>query len=435
MAYGGGTFAVMNKVLPGTYINFDGTGTGAIGDTVNGVVAMPVELNWGEAGKIIDVERGEAIKNSVSIFGYPYNAPELIGIREVFQNASRLLAYRVNGGGAKASNAFADAKYPGTRGNDITIIIKENVDDETKFDVETVFLGEVIDTQTVATADELQGNKFVDFKATATLEVTAGTPLEGGTNGTATGAQYSDFLDAIGTRQFNVLACATTDDATKSLFSSFTKEMRDDIGVKFQTVLFACPADYEGVINVKNTVNDVGANGASLVYWVAGLCASRAVNQSSMNAVYTGEFDVNTDYTQAQLAAVRKAGEFALHRVGDEVRVLYDINSFVSTSDTKGDVFKENQTIRVIDYIANAVATIFNGSYIGVVPNDEAGRAALWSDILSINNDLANIRAIDDFDEESLTVEEGNTKRAVVVHETITIIGTMEQLYMTITVE
>ena len=72
---------------------------------------------------------------------------------------------------------------------------------------------------------------------------------------------------------------------------------------------------------------------------------------------------------------------------------------------------------------------------VGVVPNDEAGRAALWSDILTINTELENIRAIDTFDEESLVVAEGNTKRAVVVTETITIIGTMEQLYMTITVE
>ena len=435
MAFGGGTFAVMNKVLPGTYINFNGTATGALGITTAGTVAMPVELDWGEAGKVMEIERSDAIKNAINLFGYPYTDARLIGLREVFQNASKLLAYRVNGGGAKASNTYANAKYPGTRGNDITIVIRENVDDETKFDVETVFMGEVIDTQTVETAAGLVGNNFVDFKTDATLAVTAGSPLTGGTNGTVTGAQYSDFLDAISTYQFNILACATTDEAVKALFSAFTKEMRDEIGIKFQTVLFACPADYEGVINVKNTVNDVGANGASLVYWVAGLCASRAVNQSAMNVVYTGEFDVNTSFTQSQLAAVRAAGEFTLHRVGDEVRVLYDINSFTSTSDTKGDVFKENQTIRVIDYIANAVATIFNGSYVGVVPNDEAGRAALWSDILTINTELENIRAIDTFDEESLVVAEGNTKRAVVVTETITIIGTMEQLYMTITVE
>ena len=435
MAFGGGTFTVMNKVLPGTYINFDGTGTGALYTNVEGVVAMPLQLNWGEAGKVLEIERSDAIKNAINLFGYTYTDNELTDIREVFKNASRILAYRINGGGAKANNTFATAKYPGTRGNDITIVIKVNVDDAEKFDVQTVFMGEVIDTQTVATAEDLTNNEFVDFKTSATLEVNPGLALSGGTNGTVTGAQYNAFLDLISTYNFNVLACDTTDETIKELFVAFTKEMRDEVGIKFQTVLYACPADYEGIINVKNTVNNVGANGAALVNWVAGLCASRAVNESAMNVIYNGEYDVNTDYSQTQLANVRAAGEFALHRVGDEVRVLYDINSFVHTSANKGDVFKENQTIRVIDYIANAVATIFNGSYIGVVPNDEAGRAALWSDILSINNELENIRAIDTFDEESLTVAEGNTKRAVVVTETITMIGTMEQLYMTITVE
>lgn len=435
MAFGGGTFSVMNKVLPGTYINFDGTGTGVVDTTVAGVVAIPMLLDWGSATDIIDVTREDVIKNSLALFGYQYTVNTMKNFRELFQNASRLLVYRINGDGTKAGCTYATAKYEGTRGNDITIVIKVNVDDANKFDVETYIDNYKADKQTVATAAELVSNDFVDFKEDATLAATAGTKLTGGANGTTTGQKYSDFLDKISTYQFNVLAVATTTDSLNTMFAEFCKEMRENVGVKFQTVLYNCAADYEGVINVKNTVKDVGANGAALVHWVAGLCAGKQVNETAMNNIYTGEYDVDTDYSQSQLAQVRAAGEFTLHRVGDEVRVLYDINSLTSTSDTKGEVFKENQTIRVIDYIANAVATIFNTSYIGVVPNDEAGRAALWSDILSINTQLENVRAIDTFDEDTLTVSEGNTKRAVVVTETITVIGTMEQLYMTVTVE
>lgn len=435
MAFGGGTFTVMNKVLPGTYINFNTTGVGAIDTTVEGVVAMPLELDWGASDTVMQITRSEALTNAVKLFGYDYTHEKLKGIREVFRHAATLIAYRVNGGGVKAANTYATAKYTGTRGNDITIIIKTNVDDETKFDVQTAFAGNVIDTQTVATAAALVNNDFVDFKTDATLAVTAGTPMTGGSNVSPTGAQYSAFLDAISTYQFNIVACATTDEATKAMIASFTEEMRENVGIKFQAVLYSHAADYEGVINVKNTVTDVGANAASLVYWVAGLCASKAVNESAMNDVYNGEFSVDTSFTQAQLSAARANGEFTLHLVGDEVRVLYDINSLTSISDTKGDVFKENQTIRVIDYIGNAIASIFNSSYIGTVPNDEAGRSALWTDIYTLNQGLANIRAIDEFDEDSLTVSEGNTKRAVIVTETITLVGTMEQLYMTVTVE
>ena len=52
------------------------------------------------------------------------------------------------------------------------------------------------------------------------------------------------------------------------------------------------------------------------------------------------------DYTQAQLEASIDAGEFTLHKVGDEIRVLVDINSLVDTTSEKGEEFKSNQTIR-----------------------------------------------------------------------------------------
>lgn len=111
--------------------------------------------------------------------------------------------------------------------------------------------------------------------------------------------------------------------------------MRDEVGVKFQAVVYGQAADYEGVINVKNKVLD-DANEASLVYWVTGVAAGTAVNASATNKIYDGEFDINVDYTQSQLAAAIKAGEFTLHQVGSDVRVLTDINSLVTTTANKG---------------------------------------------------------------------------------------------------
>ena len=54
----------------------------------------------------------------------------------------------------------------------------------------------------------------------------------------------------------------------------------------------------------------------------------------------------------------------------------------VTTSDTQGDIFKDNQTVRVMDQIANDIAVLFSTKYLGVVPNDAAGRVSLWSDIV-----------------------------------------------------
>ena len=178
-------------------------------------------------------------------------------------------------------------------------------------------------------------------------------------------------------------------------------------------------------------MNTPSVSKAGLVYWVLGLIAGSPINGSATNKLYDGELDIDTDYTQAQLEACIDAGEFVLHKVGNDVRVLVDINSLTTTTTDKGDLFKANQTIRVIDDMANQIAATFNTKYLGIVPNDDDGRAALWADIVGYCRELDRIRAIENFDEESVTVEQGNSKRAVLVNCALTIINAMEQLYMT----
>ena len=199
-------------------------------------------------------------------------------------------------------------------------------------------------------------------------------------------------------------------------------------------VVYNKAADYEGVVNVKNTVTDDGASTVSLVYYVTGLVAGTEVNKSASNKVYDGEYTINTNYTQAQLEAAITGGEFAFHKVGTEVRVLVDINSLTTTTDVKGDVFKQNQTIRVIDQIANDIAVIFNNKYLGKVSNNNTGRISLWTDIVKHHKELETIRAIENFSNSDVTVEQGNTKTSVVVNDAITVVYTMEKLYMTVTI-
>ena len=170
------------------------------------------------------------------------------------------------------------------------------------------------------------------------------------------------------------------------------------------------------------------------MYWVTGVSAGCEVNKSNQNKRYDGEFSIYADYTQTELKKAIKAGEFVLHKVGSEIRVLEDINTMVTTSDTMGDVFKDNQTIRVIDQIANDIAVLFNTKYLGVVPNDAAGRISLWSDIVKHHEQLQEIRAIENFSDSDVTVAQGNTKKSVVVSDYVTVVNAMSKLYMTVTV-
>ena len=103
----------------------------------------------------------------------------------------------------------------------------------------------------------------------------------------------------------------------------------------------------------------------------------------------------------------------------------------VTTSDTQGDIFKDNQTIRVIDQIGNDIAVLFNTKYLGVVPNDAAGRVSLWADIVSHHRQLEQIRAIENFEDSDVIVELGDTKKAVVVTDSVMVVNAMSKLYMT----
>ena len=131
----------------------------------------------------------------MKIFGYGADDEKMKGLGDLFMNARVLHAYRLNGGGEKAANDFATALYSGVRGNDLKIVIQANVDDESLYDVHTYLGTTLVDSQTVKTAADLAANEYVKFKADAVLEVTASTPLAGGTNKAADGAAHQKYLD------------------------------------------------------------------------------------------------------------------------------------------------------------------------------------------------------------------------------------------------
>ncbi|NDO49522.1 phage tail protein [Lachnospiraceae bacterium MD335] len=434
MALGGGSFITQNKELPGAYINFVSAASASAQLSDRGIVTMPLELDWGEEGTIFEITGEDFQKNSQKLLGYAYDSEKLKGLRDLFMGAKTMYAYRLNGGGEKASNTYASAKYSGVRGNDLKIVIQVNADVENAFDVAT-YLGTVkVDSQTVTEAAALSDNDYVVFKKDASLEETAATPLTGGTNKAVDGTAHQAYLDLIEAYSYNTMGVVTEDDVTKKLYIAFNKRLRDEMGIKFQLVLHRAQADYMGVINVANETSDSGWSAASLVYWVTGAEAGCAVNKSCQNKKYDGEFSVDTNFTQNRLKQAVKNGEFILHNVNADIRVLEDINSMVTTTDDCGAVFKDNQTIRVIDQLGNDDAVLFNTKYLGVVPNNASGRVSLWSDLVKIRQQLQDLGAIENFSDSDVAVVQGDTKKSVIVTGSITVVNAMGKLYMTVTV-
>lgn len=435
MALGGGSFTTQNKELPGAYINFVSAASASATLSDRGIATMPLELDWGKEGEVFEVTSGDFQKNSMKIFGHSFDSPKMKGLRDLFIGAKTLYVYRLNGGGTKAANTFATALYSGTRGNDLKIAIQKNADDSQKFDVITYIGTSKADSQTVTKASELVANDYVTFKTDAELTVTASTPLSGGTNGTVDGTAHQSYLDKIESYTYNAMGVAVTDETTKKLYVAFNKRLRDEMGIKFQLILYTMAANFMGTISVKNRTTDEGWSEASLVYWVTGIQAGCEVNKSCQNKKYDGEFTIDTDYTQTELKQAVKNGEFVLHKVNADVRVLEDINTMVTTSDTCGDVFKDNQTIRVIDQLGNDDAVLFNTKYLGVVPNNASGRTSLWSDIVKIRSQLQDMGAIENFKDSDVTVAQGDTKKSVVITSSVEVVSAMGTLYMTVTVK
>lgn len=421
---GGGIFTTQNKILPGCYVNFISTAklVATLGE--RGIVALPIELDWGTT-EVMELDNATLISNAKEILGYSYDNEKLVTVREVMKNATRLYLYRLNGAGVKATCEYADAKYAGTRGNDIKIVISANVDDPTKFTVETYLDTVRVDVQVVASATELKDNNYVTFKTDVTLVATAGVTLTGGTNSEVTGESYTSALAALESYSFNALGVMSDEETIKSVAVAYVKRMRDEVGAKFQLVVHDVAADYEGVINV----DDVNA-----IPWVTGAIAGAPINKSLTNKVYDGELTLVSSYSQAQLEKAIQAGKFVFHKVGDTVNVLSDINSFVSASADKTSDFSANQVIRVLDEVANTTASIFGKTFLGKVQNNADGRIALKSMLVSACEQMQNIGAIQNFSSEDITVEEGNLKKAVAVNWYITPVMAMEQLYCVVKV-
>ena len=428
---GGGIFTAQNKTLPGAYINFVSAARATATLSDRGFVAMPLSLDWGEEGSVFTVTNDDFIRNCQKIFGYDYTHDKMKGLRDLFKNAQTLFAYKLNAG-TKATNAYGTAKYGGIRGNDIKTVITANVDNEAAFDVATYLGTSLVDKQTVLTMDELKDNDYVVFTKTAALALTASTPMSGGENGgDVTGQAWQDALAALEKYSFNVLGCLSTTETVKDLCIEYTKRMRDEVGVKFQCVVYKkATADHEAVISVENKV--VGEAEESAVYWVTGAEAACKVNKSCTNKVYDGYFNVDVNYTQTQLEEALKAGKFIFHQVGENVRVLEDINTLVTVTEEKGADFKSNQTIRVIDQVGNDTAATFNTKYLGIIPNNRSGRISLWNDLVKYCKELQNLQAIEDFVPENIEVTQGDHKKAVIVSMVITPVNAMAQLYMTV---
>ena len=195
----GGTWIDQNKVRPGVYINYKSSPQALSTMGERGTVAIARQLSWGEVGKLIAIEDPS---DCATKLGYSSTADEMLFIRQILlgsnrtNGAKKVLVWRLDCAGASKASALlgtetgaakAEARYVGTRGNDISIVVTAVNNSESNpvgYAIQTLLAGKVVESVTVksdATGNQIESNSYVVFSGGV---ISAGTyPLTGGSDG------------------------------------------------------------------------------------------------------------------------------------------------------------------------------------------------------------------------------------------------------------
>ena len=441
----GGNWTSQNKIIPGVYINTRSRGdvTASIGE--KGVVAICEPLSFGPTGVISEYIPGT---DPTAIIGSDLTSADALFLREMTKGSAltkgpkKVLIYRPTGTSGVAAAATvgaltATAKYVGTRGNDITIIIAANA--VTGYDIVTSVGGAIVDTQTVTDLKDLVANDWVTFSGTGTtITTTAGTALTGGVNPTVSTSDYSAFLTALEPYTFDIVCYDGSDATVRTAMKAFVVRVSNEIGKKCQVVMSGATAmDSEWVINVNNGVKL--ADGTTLTagqatWWVAGAEAGALYNQSLTFAIYPEAVEANPKKTNAQVETAIQAGDIVFVDDFGDVKLCTDINTLTTFSVEKGSEFSKNRVMRTLNQICNDVYEYFSKYFIGKLDNNDTGRNLMKGWIVGYLNEMQANNGIQNFDAEDVTVRQGNTLDSVLVDIAIMPVDSVEKVYCTITV-
>lgn len=461
----GGRFdKLVGKVRPGTYINFEsGREADIVSAGTRGTVIVPLpKAAYGPAKQFIRLTNAspdaEAATLGYSIYDSDPNRQMLL-IREAFKRATTVYVYILTEGkkaqaeitmtvqaateepeGAATTNTLtAAAKYGGSRGNAFTVTLDANP--LGGYDV-LIHLdgGKVTEYEGLNTVEELIAldNPYLTFSGTGSLGEAAGTNLTGGSDEEAANTDITDFIDAWESVKFNTV-CFPFDgeEAQNVKQAALTKirYMRDNMGKGVQVVIpNAGGMDYEGVINVTNSVslNGDDLSCAEACAWVAGATAGATYTESLTYVLYAGATAVMNPKGNEDAIAAINAGEFFFSTNEDrEVVVEYDINSLVTFADKKDKSYRKNRVIRVYDTFQEAVQLNFP-------PNKFDNNARGWDIMEGIGKTI--LRQFEDaggitnvsYDEDFLVDREDSVDDETYFNVGLQAVDSAEKLYFTI---
>ena len=363
------------------------------------------------------------------------------GTEEVY---SATVAYPASAAAGRAASGSTNtltavAKYGGSRGNQLTVTVDANP--LGGYDVLIHLAGDkVVEYEGLKTVEELIAldNPYITFSGEGDLGEAAGTTLTGGTDEAATNMDITDFIDAWESVKFNTVCFPFDGEEAKNVKQAALtkiKYMRDSMGKGVQVVMPNAPGmDYEGVINVTNSVSLDGDDLTTeeACAWVAGATAGASNTESLTYNQYAGATAVVNPKSNEEAIAAINAGEFFFSvNENDEVVVEYDINSLVTYADKKDRSYRKNRVIRVYDTFQEAVQLNFP-------PNKYDNDSRGWDIMEGIGKTI--LRQFDDsgaitnvsYDEDFLVDREASVDDETYFNVGLQAVDSAEKLYFTV---
>lgn len=189
---------------------------------------------------------------------------------------------------------------------------------------------------------------------------------------------YTDALAYFATQKWDYLVIPTVEtDSKTATVASWIKSQRT-AGMTYKAVLPNSASDSEGIVNVTAgcTDRDKEYSAEDMCARVAGIICGTPLTMSCTYAPLSEMTDCER-MSQSELDDAVDAGKFVFMWDGEKAKVCRAVNSFVTTTGTKGECFKKIKVVDAMDMIKDDIRMTAQDSYIGKYANSYDNKCLL----------------------------------------------------------
>lgn len=266
----------------------------------------------------------------------------------------------------------------------ISMILKDSASEN--MDSKLIKMSSVVDVPTTLTATNQEQIKLA-FKGYQNVPKRVNAYILG-----ADATDYTEALTALESIKYDYLVIPTveTDQKTEEI-AAYVKSQRQ-AGKLIKAILPNTDADTEGVINfatAKMYTDDNEYDTEEYCSRIAGIIAGTPLNISATYAPLAELTDC-THISRSDMDSAANTGKLIVFFDGEKVKTGRAVNSFVTTTENKGESFRKIKKVDVMDMITNDIRTTAEDSYIGKYANTYDNKCLLIAAISNYFNALIN---------------------------------------------